>query len=208
MMLDLPLLLAFLVAISILTITPGLDTAMVLRAAATEDSKSGGMVAIGIALGCLLWAGAVSFGLGALLQASEFAYSILKWAGGAYLVWLGVSLLLAPRSTVIASPDLPNWSKASALRRGLLTNVLNPKVGVFYVTFLPQFVPSGASIAVYIFLLAAIHVLLALLWFGVLIMATVPLSNALRKPKVVKWLDRLTGSIFIGFGLKLAASKT
>jgi threonine/homoserine/homoserine lactone efflux protein len=126
-MLDLPLLLAFLVAISILTITPGLDTAMVLRAAATEDSKSAGMVAIGIALGCLLWAVAVSFGLGALLQASEFAYSIVKWAGAAYLVWLGASLLLAPRSTVIANPDMSNWSIRSERRRFYFSARSNPR---------------------------------------------------------------------------------
>ncbi len=84
--------------------------------------------------------------------------------------------------------------------------LLNPKVGVFYITFLPQFVPHGASVAGYSFFLAGLHVLLTLAWFAVLIAATVPLGRFLRRPKAVRTLDRLTGLVFVGFGLKLATS--
>ncbi|CAG9275178.1 hypothetical protein PUN4_990022 [Paraburkholderia unamae] len=90
--------------------------------------------------------------------------------------------------------------------RGFLSNLLNPKVGVFYVTFLPQFVPAGANVASYCFWLACLHVALTLVWFAILISATVPLGRFLRRPAAVKTLDRLTGGVFVAFGIKLAAS--
>jgi threonine/homoserine/homoserine lactone efflux protein len=204
---DLPLLLAFIAAASVLTVTPGVDTAMVLRATATGGRRSALMASIGIALGCLVWGAAVSLGLGALLQASEWAYLVLKIVGAAYLVWLGIKLLLRPRTTLQGQGN-ENMAVTArdAFIRGLLTNLLNPKIGVFYVTFLPQFVPSGSSVASYSFFLAALHVLLTLAWFGILVAATVPLSNFLKRPAALKALDRLTGGVFVAFGLKLAVS--
>jgi threonine/homoserine/homoserine lactone efflux protein len=204
---NLPLLLAFVAAISILTITPGVDTAIVLRAATANGRRPAAMAAIGVALGCLIWGASVSLGLGALLQASELAYTLVKAAGAAYLIWLGGKLLLRPRTALNSGvPQTRTRSGGDAFWRGFLTNLLNPKVGVFYVTFLPQFVPAGASVATYSFFLACIHVLLVLAWFSLLIAATAPLNRFLRRPSAVKTLDRLTGGIFIAFGLKLAAS--
>jgi len=153
----------------------------------------------------------VALGLGALLAASDFAFTVLKAAGAAYLLWLGVGLLWKPRRELAIGGDDPatraDRSAMNALRRGLLTNVLNPKVGVFYVTFLPQFVPGGVNVARYTFLLACIHVLLGALWFGALIAATVPLSRVLTRPKVVTAMDRLTGCVFVAFGLNLALAR-
>jgi threonine/homoserine/homoserine lactone efflux protein len=200
-------LLAFLVAASILTVTPGLDTALVLRTAAVTGPRPAGFAALGIALGCLVWGAMVSLGLGALLAASQLAYALLKWAGALYLLWLGAGLLLRPRGQADSGASAAEGNAAQALRRGLLTNLLNPKVGVFYVTFLPQFVPAGASVAGFSFLLAAIHVLLGLAWFALLIGATVPLGRALSRPQVVRTLDRLTGGVFVAFGVKLALAR-
>jgi len=206
---NLPLLLAFVAAISILTITPGLDTVIVLRSATANGRRSAVLAAIGVALGCLIWGASVSLGLGTLLQASELAYTLVKAAGAAYLVWLGGKLLLRPRTAL--NSDAPRGrvqGGGDAFWRGFLTNLLNPKVGVFYVTFLPQFVPAGADVAAYSFFLACIHVLLTLVWFGLLIAATAPLNRFLRRPAAVKTLDRLTGAVFIAFGLKLVTSST
>ena len=91
-----------------------------------------------------------------------------------------------------------------ALRVGIVTNLLNPKVGVFYTAFLPQFVPDGWDIALVTLLLASVHVLLGLMWFACLMVATIPLGRMLRRSPVVKVLDRLTGGVFIVFGVKLA----
>ncbi len=203
-MIDLPLLLAFVAAATLLTLTPGVDTAMVLRAATLLGRRQAVMASLGIALGCLIWGAAVSLGLGALLQASELAYTLLKLAGAAYLIWLGAGLLWRPRTLLDA--EAPVTARDDAFLRGFLTNLLNPKVGVFYVTFLPQFVPQGTAVAGYSFFLAGLHVLLTLLWFAALIAATAPLGRFLRRAAVIKALDRLTGGILIAFGLRLATS--
>jgi threonine/homoserine/homoserine lactone efflux protein len=206
-MIDLPLLLAFLAAASVLTVTPGVDTAMVLRAATVNGRRPAVLAAAGIGLGCLIWGTAVSLGLGALLRASELAYTIVKFGGAAYLMWLGAKLLFTPRAALDTAPaQSASRDGRNAFSRGFLTNLLNPKVGVFYVTFLPQFVPAGAGVAVYSFFLACLHVVMTLAWFATLIAATVPLGKFLRRPKAVRVLDRLTGGIFVAFGLKLATS--
>lgn len=200
-------LLAFTATAALLTITPGLDTALVLRTVAAEGPRRAMMAAVGIALGCLGWGLLVGLGLGALLAASQFGYELLRWAGALYLFYLGIKLIRSPRQTMELGPaettgaSQPNW-----LLRGFLTNMLNPKVGVFYVSFLPQFIPVGASVLGWSVLLASIHNLLGLLWFGALVLATRPLLGALRRPGVMVWLDRLTGGLFVAFGLKLALS--
>ncbi len=205
-MFDPALFLAFIAAATLLTITPGVDTAMVLRSAATEGPRSALFAGIGISIGCLIWAGAVSLGLGALLQASELAYTILKWAGAAYLVWLGLKMLIKPRTTW-ADQDTPGAKGFAAMRAGFFTNITNPKIGVFYVTFLPQFIPHGANVTLYSFFLALVHIALSVVWFAALTAATVPLGRALRRPNVIKTLDRVTGGLFIAFGLRLATSR-
>ena len=199
---------AFLAAATILTLTPGVDTAMVLRAATVEGRRAAILAALGIGLGCLVWGAAVALGLGALLRASELAYAVVKLAGAAYLVWLGVGLLLRPRQVLTENGGADPAVRRDAFWRGLLTNLLNPKVGVFYVTFLPQFVPYGAPVAMTTFLLVCVHVVLGLIWFASLIAATRPLGRFLQRPRAVRLLDRLTGIVFVGFGVRLALSSS
>jgi len=205
-MIDLPLFLAFIAAVTVFIVTPGMDTAVVLRTAAVDGSLSAFAAAAGILLGCLTWGSAVSLGLGALLEASELAYTLVKWAGALYLLWVGIQLLLRPRTTIARAEDAPPKKWTAAFRRGFLTNILNPKVGVFYVTFIPQFIPHGVNVTGYSFFLTTVQVLLGVLWFTLLIAATVPLGRLLRRPDVVKVMDRLTGLVFIAFGIKLATS--
>jgi threonine/homoserine/homoserine lactone efflux protein len=199
---------AFSVAALLLTLTPGLDTALVLRTAAAEGPKRAALAAIGICLGTLAWGAAAGFGLGALLAASQLAYAILKWAGAAYLVWLGLGLILKPRDRfeIAAAANGPR-SGGAWLWKGLFNNLLNPKAGVFYVSFLPQFIPPGVPVAPFAILLAAIHVCMGLAWFAILIGATRPIAGALQRASVVRWLDRLTGGLFVGFGVRLAMER-
>jgi threonine/homoserine/homoserine lactone efflux protein len=193
-------LLAFLAAASLLTVAPGLDTALVLRTAAIGGARRAALAALGIALGCFGWATLVALGLGALLAASELAYTVLRWVGAAYLVWVGYGMLRYPRRSFV--PDTGGTERqGKAFATGLLTNLLNPKVGVFYVSFLPQFVPHGVAVAPYILLLGAIHALLGIIWFGCLITATRPVTRFLRKPTVVQACDRLTGGLFVAWGV-------
>lgn len=205
-MFDPALLLAFLAAATILTVTPGLDTALVLRSSAVGGWRTGVAAGGGILVGCLVWGAAVSLGLGALLQASALAYTLVTWAGAAYLVWLGARMLLHPRDMLATGTAGTPVPTRTALRDGLLSNLLNPKIGVFYVTFLPQFIPPHANVALHSFLLALIHIALTVIWFALLIVGTVPLGRVLRRPSVVRRLDRITGGIFIAFGIRLAVT--
>ena len=204
-------LLAFAAAAGLLTVTPGLDTAMVLRSATAGGPRRGGAAALGISLGCLVWGAGAAYGLTALLATSELAFTVVKWAGAAYLFWLGLGLLFRNRPTPALPPSGPAADMVSggreAFRRGLLTNLMNPKVGVFYITFLPQFIPRGADVATFALLLAAIHLTMSLVWFALLIALTVPLGRWLARPKAAAWLDRATGLVFLGFGVRLVLAE-
>ena len=205
-------LVAFTAAAGLLTITPGLDTALVLRTAVIEGSRRAMLTGVGICGGCLTWGLAASVGLGALLAVSRFGYDVLRILGACYLILLGARMVFRarPSSAAVEKREVPYREDASSgdatsrwFVRGFLTNILNPKVGVFYVTFLPQFVPSGVNVTSFSMLLAAIHATEGILWFVALTLAARPLSIWLRRPQVAKTLDRVTGVVLVGFGLDL-----
>lgn len=203
-------LLTFAAAAAVFTITPGLDTAMTLRTATTSGWKAGLAAVVGICLGLGLWGLAAAFGLTALLTASETAFTIVKWAGALYLAWLGIGLILHPRSSLgtgEAAVPAGHDDAYVAFRRGLLSNLLNPKVGVFYMTFMPQFIPPHVNVQEFSLLLTGIQAALSFSWLALLVAMTVPLGRFLSSPVVVRRMDRLTGSIFLAFSLKLALSR-
>lgn len=199
-------LLAFTLAATVLTLTPGLDTALILRTATVEGRQQAFRAALGINAGCLLWGAAVAFGLGALIAVSEFAYNVLKYCGAAYLAWIGLNMLLRPRRS-LGSAEADGQPGSNWFFKGMLGNVLNPKIGVFYVSFLPQFIPQGQPLVAWTFGLVSIHVLLGLIWSAVLIGATQPLAGFLRREKVIRWMDRTTGLIFVLFAARLTFGK-
>jgi threonine/homoserine/homoserine lactone efflux protein len=185
-----------------------------LRTAAVEGRKQAMLVGIGICFGCLLWGMAASFGLSALLAVSGFAYNVLRIAGAIYLGYLGIKLIvLAFASSSADSAVEPVLEEDKArdswvwLKRGLLTNLLNPKVGVFYLSFLPQFIPAGVQVSSFSILLALIHATEGILWFLFLTNATEFFSSWLKQRRVVITLDSTMGAILIAFGLKLAFDK-
>lgn len=241
-------LLAFTLAAAILTITPGLDNALVLRTAAVEGSRRALMAGLGISAGCLLWGAIAAFGLGSLLAVSTLAYDTLRICAAIYLFYLGIKLLwstravrknsgqaakqisgtgteagngtgtgtstgnrngngTAPSASRIAAATRPGSTATAWFVRGCLTNALNPKVGVFYITFLPQFIPAGADVLRFSLLLATVHAIVGMLWFVLLVAATRPLARWLSRPAVTRGLDRVTGAVFIAFGLRLALEK-
>jgi len=203
-------LLAFSVASAVLLLTPGVDTALILRTSAVKGIRPAAFAAFGIMVGFLTWGIAVSLGLGGLLAASELAYNVLKVAGAGYLLWLGVGLLFRPRIMPAAIPEQAEEVTGGDgiwFLKGLLTDLLNPKVGIFYMSFLPQFVPSGVSVPGWSMLLTLINVTMGLAWCAVLVVASARIARVLRRPKVVRVLDRITGCVFIVFGAKLALSR-
>ncbi|GAO07586.1 putative LysE family transporter [Streptomyces lydicamycinicus] len=207
----------FSLMVGLLTLTPGLDTALVLRTAALGHRRRAWGVVLGIQSGTLIWGTLTSLGVTALLTASHLAYEILRWAGAAYLVWMGGRLLRSTwRRSADEAPETPGNraevpsgagsgdSLLGGWRQGLTTNLLNPKMGAFYVAMLPQFLPADTSHLAAGVLLTGIHILLAVLWAGVLITLGHVLRDRLQQPTARRWLDRVTGTVIAAFGVRLA----
>lgn len=197
--------LAFAAAAAVIVATPGVDTALVLRTNATDGTRSAALVAAGTCSGVLIWGGIVAAGLGAILAASQHVYTLLRWTGAAYLGYLGVAMVARPRRIVAAVVSPPSRIRSKgAFSRGLLSNLLNPKIGVFYVTFLPHFVPAHAQVSAFVMTLAVIQAIEAATWFTMLLVMTRPLVRWLQRPAVVSGLDRTTGIVLLAFGAALA----
>lgn len=205
--------LAFALVARLLTVTPGLDTMLVLRSAIAGGPRAGLLAALGVNSGVLAWALGSAVGISALAAASSVAFDGLRLAGAAYLVWIGTRTLWKQRHVDAtewrggAEGAPPPLSVAEAYRNGLLTNLLNPKIGVFYMTLLPQFIPHGAPVIGLSLLLATIHNLEGLIWFTLIILLATRLRRMLIGVKVRRRLEQISGLIFIGFGLRLAAER-
>ncbi|MER6360915.1 LysE family translocator [Kitasatospora sp. NPDC001527] len=213
---------SFALVVGLLTLTPGLDTALILRTSALGHRRQAWGVVLGIQTGTLLWGTLTSAGVTVLLTASKVGYEVLRWAGAAYLVWMGIGMLRARAGAAggdgtaagdgreqESGPDeekAPVGGLASGWRRGLLTNLLNPKVGVFYVAMLPQFIPASAPHFAAGVALTGVHVLEGLLWSLVLVAFARALRGWLRRPVARRAMDRVTGVVVVGFGVKLAVS--
>ncbi|MFD4655400.1 LysE family translocator [Kitasatospora sp. NPDC058444] len=197
---------SFALVVGLLTLTPGLDTALILRTSALGRRRQAWGVVLGIQTGTLLWGTLTSAGVTALLTASQVGYEILRWAGAAYLVWMGIGMLRNRGGEAAAEAEPEDGGFAHGWRRGTLTNLLNPKVGVFYVAVLPQFIPAGAPHFAAGVALTCVHVLEGLLWSTVLVGFAQVLRGWLRRPAARRLMDRVTGAVVVGFGVKLALS--
>ncbi|WP_406301067.1 LysE family translocator [Streptomyces sp. NBC_00885] len=207
----------FTLIVGLLTLTPGLDTALILRTAALRHRRRAWGVVLGIQSGTLVWGTLASLGVTALLTASHVAYQTLRWGGAAYLVWMGGRLLWTTwRHSSSQSPQAARAgteTKArtgtgdtllSGWRQGTVTNLLNPKIGAFYVAVLPHFIPAGASHLGAGVLLAGVHILLAVAWACALIAFARVLRDRLHRPSARRYLDRIAGTVIAAFGIRLA----
>jgi threonine/homoserine/homoserine lactone efflux protein len=198
--------LAFAAVAAVITVTPGLDTALVLRAALTRSRREAAATAAGIVAGLFAWGAAAAAGVSALVAASDAAYTALRWAGTAWLLWFGVRLLVRAVRGVGERPE-PDGAVGSVRRAawaGLTTNLLNPKVGVFYLALLPQFLPAGADPLAMGLLLAAVHAVLSVAWFAAVIALATTAGRVLRRPRATRLVDGVTGAVLVGFGVRLA----
>ena len=205
---------SFAVVAGLLTLVPGIDTALVLRSSLSRSRGYAFATALGIGTGAMIWGVAAAVGVSALLAASELAYRLLTLAGAAYMVWLGGALLWktlrrnrAAESVTVTVAETVPAADGQLLRSWLTgagTNLLNPKVGVFYIATIPQFIPANASPLLMGVLLAGVHCVLSMVWFTLLILATGFASRWLRNARSIRVIDRITGTVLVGFGLKLA----
>ncbi|GAA1600698.1 LysE family translocator [Actinoplanes couchii] len=195
---------------ALLTITPGLDTALVLRAAITMGRGPAFATALGINAGALAWGAAAAVGASALLAASEVGYTGLRLAGAAYMIFLGFRMV---RAALRKSGDIDEVAETpagatfwSTFGRGLLTNLLNPKVGAFYLAVIPQFIPPDADPLTTGLLLALVHDVEGLLFFTVIILGAQAARGFLARRAVRRAVDVGTGTVLLGFGVRLGLS--
>ncbi|MGI8586057.1 MAG: LysE family translocator [Thermoleophilaceae bacterium] len=202
---------AFAGVAALLTISPGADMALVTRAALADGRGPAFATTLGICLGLVLWALASAVGLAALLSASATAFLVVKVAGATYLVALGVLALRralrggpAGGAGGVASAPARHPRRGSAFRQGLVSNLLNPKIAVFYTTVLPQFIAPGDPALAVSLVLVVIHVCLTLAWLSGYAYAVARAGEVLRRPIVRRALDALTGAVLVGLGVRLA----
>lgn len=197
----------FLVAGITLNLMPGPDTLYIIGRSIAQGHRAGCMSVFGIATGALIHTTAAAFGLSAILFASAFAFSLVKWAGAAYLVYVGVQMLLHKASVTpdslgeVAKADL--WT---IYRQGLFTNLFNPKVALFFMAFLPQFVaPERTSSPLPFLFLGGVFISTGTVWCLFIAKVAATASIALRaKPRSLEIASRITGMVFMGLGIRLA----
>lgn len=199
----------FLATAVLLIITPGQDTFFILGRSLTGGRRSGIYAALGISAGTVIHTIFAALGLSALLATSPYAFTAVKLLGAAYLVYIGIRALLSkdsglPRDAALVSGD--HWS---AFRQGILTNLLNPKVALFFLALLPQFIAAGSTQKVLAFLaLGLSFVTLGAVWCVMLAVAAASLRAVfLRRPSMTQWMNRIAGTLFIALGIRLAAAR-
>lgn len=203
---------AYLVAVFLLTVTPGVDTLLVVRNAARGGLGDGAVSSLGICSGLFIHATLSAVGISLILVQTAWAFSALKWAGACYLIWLGLSSLY--RAVKPGAPDVVPASGSvgpvrfrRSFREGLLSNILNPKTALFYMAFLPQFIdPEGPAFAQSIGL-AGIHFLMAMVWQCGLAVVVVKSHRVTVNQRIKRAMQGVTGALFVGFGAKLAATQ-
>jgi threonine/homoserine/homoserine lactone efflux protein len=200
----------FIVSGLLLNIMPGPDSLLIMTRSATQGSRAGCSAALGIGAGTLVHVFAAALGLSAILATSATAFTVVKYIGAAYILYMALGLLRSkPRDAVTAAKVAPlPYRKIFA--QGFLTNVLNPKVAIFFLAFVPQFINADApNKALAFIVLGCIFNLNGMLWCNALALITAHASARLKiSPIVSLWLNRATGGLFVWLGVKLALSKT
>jgi RhtB (resistance to homoserine/threonine) family protein len=206
----------FVAAVFLLNVTPGPDTAYIVGRSVAQGRGAGLMSALGISAGCCVHTLACAFGLTALIAASATAFTVIKFAGAIYLIYLGARLLFASRAAPgeeqaerkAGAPAAPKPLRQLFVQ-GFWTNVLNPKVVLFFVSFFPQFVAAESDHKTLAFLvLGAVFIVMSTIWNSFVAWIAGSVTQRLGgKPAVRKWLDRLVGSAFVGLGMKLATAQ-
>lgn len=212
---DLPL---FIVSGLLLNIAPGPDSLLIMSRSASHGWRAGSAAALGVGSGTMVHVLAAALGVSTLLAASSTAFTVLKMAGAAYLVWIGLSMLLrrdrpgqpadapAPGEPAMPADPAPAWRRIWF--QGFLTNVLNPKVALFFLAFVPQFIaPDAPDKALAFLVLGCIFNINGMLWCHLLAVCAAFASRRVKASRrVTSWLNRLVGAMFLGLGLRLALS--
>jgi len=200
---------AFLLAAVLITATPGPDNLMVLGMGMSRGRARGIVFGLGCALGCLSHTLLAVVGVSALIAASPMAFTALKWVGGAYLIWLGVQALRSTGSGRVAAEGVAKQPLRTLFLKGMFANAVNPKVVLFFLSFLPQFVvPAQGQVGLQLGLLGLVFTAQAAVLFGLLGYFAGSIGAWLnRRPRAGLWLDRIAGAVFVGLGVKMVIGR-
>lgn len=195
----------------LLIILPGPDTAIATKNTLTVGRVGGLKTALGTCCALLIHTSAAVFGLSAIIVKSALLFSVFKYVGAIYLIYLGVKTLWALRKKEVAASVEMNtasqFENKSCFKQGFLTNLLNPKVAVFFLTFLPQFVDAGSDTFLPFLIMGFTYTVLTAIWFFLYVYLLNQISTFMKKPKTQNMIEGITGAILIGFGIKLALEK-
>jgi len=200
----------FLATAIVLILTPGQDTFFILGRSIASGRPAGIAAALGISAGTVVHTCAAALGLSALLATSPYAFMAVKFAGAAYLLYIGVRALLTRSNGLPGNDDgNPGDGRWSAFRQGIVTNILNPKVALFFLALMPQFISAGSTQKVAAFLVLGLSfVTLGLIWCTTLAIGASYLRHVfLRRPSLAAWLNRIAGTMFIALGIRLATAR-
>lgn len=200
----------FIATAIVLILTPGQDTFFILGRSLSSGKSAGIAAALGITAGSVIHTFLAALGLSALLATSAYAFVAVKLAGAAYLLYIGVRALLSRSNGLGAgSEGATRQDRWSAFRQGIVTNLLNPKVALFFLALMPQFIETTSTEKVAAFLVLGLSfVTLGLVWCVVLAIGAAALRGAfLRRPSMGQWLNRIAGSLFIALGIRLATTR-
>jgi threonine/homoserine/homoserine lactone efflux protein len=198
----------FVAAALLLNVTPGPDTALVVGQSMRHGIRGGVLAALGVSAGCYVHIAAAAIGLSALLLTSALAFTVIKWIGVCYLCYVGLRMLLARETSFQAAGDQPRVSN-SIFWQGFLTNVLNPKVALFFLAFLPQFIDANAPQKALAFVVLGLIINVGgTAWLLMMAWAASRTTSAIRDSTRIKlWLERAIGTMFVALGVKLALSE-
>jgi RhtB (resistance to homoserine/threonine) family protein len=205
-------LLVFIGVAAIVIVIPGPDTAVVTKNVLIHGRRTGLGTSLGVSAGLSLWTIAAAVGLASLVRASEVAFTVLKLVGALYLVWLGIQALRAA-SRESAAEHLTRRSGGSGMgarggfRQGVLSDLANPKIGIFFTSLLPQFVSAGRPVLLPFLVLGAIFVAMTVVWLLAYTLVAARAAQTLMRPRVRVALDRFTGVVLVGLGLRLAVER-
>ncbi|WP_164513251.1 LysE family translocator [Thiosocius teredinicola] len=195
---------AFTLVAVVLAVTPGADTMLVMKNGIRSGSGAGWATTFGVLAGTLIHAVISALGISVVVAQSEALFHSIKLLGALYLVWLGIQALRSSGRTQASQNVGGRLAIRGAFKEGLITNVLNPKVAIFYVAFLPQFISPGDPVLAKSLLLACIHNLLSLIWLGSLVLVISQGKRWAQQQNVQAWLSRVSGVILVGLGVRLA----
>lgn len=202
--------LVFIGVAAIVIVVPGPDTAVVTKNVLLHGRRAALGTSLGVTAGLAAWTIAAAIGVASLVRASTVAFTVLKLIGALYLIWLGIQALRAAHHAAAGAQasralSVRPMSALGGFRQGFLSDIANPKIGVFFTSLLPQFVDPGRPILLPFLVLGTVFVLMTLLWLSAYCLVAARAAQTLQRPRVRAALDRVTGVVLIAIGLRVAA---